>query len=135
MQDNNAKKRKICIVDDDNFILEIYGIKLRQKDFEVVTAKNGREGLDVIKAEKPEAAIIDIMMPEIDGVGLIGALRKDPELSEIPVVVLTNTDSPEVLDKIKELNVHFYIVKALSNPQKVVDIVEEVLQNAPKKSS
>ena len=132
---NNAKKRKICIVDDDNFILEIYGIKLKQKDFEVVTARNGREGFDVIKAENPDVAIIDIMMPEIDGVGLIGALRKDPELSEIPVVVLTNTDSPEVLNRIKNLDVHFYIVKALSDPQKVVDIIEEVLQNVPKRAN
>ncbi|HRZ95253.1 MAG TPA: response regulator [Candidatus Moranbacteria bacterium] len=134
MQNNkNEKKRKICIVDDDNFILEIYGIKLRQKDFEVVTARNGREGFDVIKAENPDVAIIDIMMPEIDGVGLIQALRKDSNLSRIPVVVLTNTDSPEVLNRIKKLNIHFYIVKALSNPQKVVDIVEEVLQNTLQK--
>ena len=134
MQNNkNEKKRKICIVDDDNFILEIYGIKLRQKDFEVVTARNGREGFDVIKAENPDVAIIDIMMPEIDGVGLIQALRKDSNLSRIPVVVLTNTDSPEVLNRIKKLNIHFYIVKALSNPQKVVDIVEEGLQNTLQK--
>jgi len=134
MQNNkNEKKRKICIVDDDNFILEIYGIKLRQKDFEVVTSRNGREGFDVIKAENPDVAIIDIMMPAIDGVGLIQALRKDSNLSRIPVVVLTNTDSPEVLNRIKKLNIHFYIVKALSNPQKVVDIVEEVLQNTLQK--
>jgi CheY-like chemotaxis protein len=126
------KKRKICIVDDDNFILEIYGRKLEQKNFEVVTARNGKEGFDVIRSERPDAALVDIMMPEVDGVSLIRLLKKDPELSKIPVVVLTNSDSREVLEGIKKLDVHFYIVKALSNPQKVVDIIEEVLQNAPK---
>lgn len=128
------KKIKVCVVDDDSFILEIYGTKLKQKNFEVVTARNGREGFDVIRSERPNIAIVDIMMPEVDGVGLIQALRKDADLSKIPVVVLTNTDSPEVLDEIKKMDVRFYIVKALSDPQKVVDIIEEVLQNVPKRA-
>ena len=125
-------KIKVCIVDDDNFVLEIYGTKLKRGGFEVVTARNGKEGFDVIKSEKPDIAIIDIMMPEVDGISLISTLRNDREMSMIPIVVLTNTDSKEVLDKIKKMNVHFYIVKALSDPQKVVNIIEEVLQNSPR---
>ena len=128
-------KRKVCIVDDDGFILEIYGTKLKQNGFEVVTAKDGEEGFEIIKSENPDIALVDIMMPRIDGVGLVQSLRDDENLSKIPVIILTNTDSKEILDKIKELNVHFYVIKALSDPQKVVGMIEEVLQNSPPKTA
>lgn len=130
---NTEKKIKICIVDDDPNIREIYGTKLLQRGFGIVTARDGEEGLDVIKSQNPDIALIDITMPKKNGLELIKSLQEDEKYSKIPIIILTNQDDSETVKKASKLETYFYIVKALATPQKVADMVEEVLQSAPKR--
>jgi DNA-binding NtrC family response regulator len=130
---STEKKIKICIVDDDPNIREIYGIKLAQRGFAVITAKDGEEGLEVIKSQHPDIALVDITMPKRNGLELIKSLQEDKSFPKIPIIILTNQDDSETVKKASKLETYFYIVKALATPQKVADTVEEVLQNAPRK--
>jgi len=127
MTQNSLKRKKICIVDDDASIREIFMLKLSSEGYDVVTASDGNEGWSVIKSQRPDVALIDIMMPGTDGLGLIEMMEKDEELSKIPVVVLTNLDDEETLQKIQKLHTKFHLVKSLFEPQKVVGIVKELV--------
>lgn len=121
-------RKKICIVDDDTDVLDIYRLRFEREGYEVVTALDGDAGLALIRSSNPDIVLLDLHMPKLDGVGVLDALNKDPKLMTIPVVVFSNNNTDQMFQKISELGtVRYYIVKALTTPQKVVDIVAEAL--------
>ena len=81
----------LLIVEDDPDILTLLRTTLTFRGYRVVTARNGREGLDLVRVEHPAIVIADIMMPKLDGFGLVHRLRLDPETCDIPVVFITAT--------------------------------------------
>lgn len=87
----NAGEDFLLIVEDDPDILKLLQTTLTFRGYRVITARNGREGLDIIRAERPAIVIADIMMPKLDGFGLVHRLRLAPETCDIPVVFITAT--------------------------------------------
>ena len=81
----------LLIVEDDPDILKLLQTTLTFRGYRVITARNGREGLDIIRAERPAIVIADIMMPKLDGFGLVHRMRLAPETCDIPVVFITAT--------------------------------------------
>lgn len=120
-------KKKVCIIDDNDDIREIYKMKFFTEGFEVSTAVNGEEGLKAIRETNPDIILLDIEMPVMNGLEVLEALQKDPVLVKIPVVMLTNQDDEETFKQVGKFNTRFYIVKSLATPQKVVDLVREAL--------
>lgn len=83
------KEIKILLVDDEQDILEIVGYNLTQEGYKIVTASNGREAIAVAKKELPQLIIMDVMMPEMDGMEACENIRKIPELSNVIITFLT----------------------------------------------
>ncbi|MEX0597848.1 MAG: response regulator, partial [Candidatus Paceibacterota bacterium] len=92
------KDIKILLVDDEQDILEIVGYNLTQEGYQVVTASNGREAIQVAKKELPQLIIMDVMMPEMDGMEACENIRRLPELSNVIIAFLTarNEDYSQV---------------------------------------
>jgi len=84
----------ILIVDDDTNLLESISDILLLSNFRVVTAGNGAEALQVLQRERPDCIISDVMMPELDGYGLLEAVRTHEPWAEIPVILITAYDRP-----------------------------------------
>ena len=80
---------KILVVDDDPDLVESVTMILESRNHEVIQAYGGIEGLEKAKAEKPDAIILDVMMPDKDGYEVCKELKGDPEYSEIPILLLT----------------------------------------------
>lgn len=128
MEESQERKKLVCIIDDDESVQDIYGTKFKREGFSVVTARDGEEGLSVIKKERPDVILLDIQMPILDGLGVLRALKGDRELAKIPVVILSNVDSDAMFQEVGELGAaQYYLVKSLTDPQKVVDITLEAL--------
>ena len=121
------RKKLVCIVDDDPNMREIYERKFKREEFDVVTAEDGEKGIALIREQHPDIILLDIQMPVMDGFDVMNVLRKDETVSRIPVVVLSNVDDERTFKKIGEFETRFYLIKALTTPQKAVDIVREVL--------
>ncbi|MGO9017513.1 MAG: response regulator [Syntrophobacteraceae bacterium] len=86
------QKAKILLVDDDPDILEAMSVVLMTHDYTVVTARDGQEGLAMLRSEKPDLMILDLMMPKMDGFAVCEELQ-DPrwaKLSNIPIIILTS---------------------------------------------
>ena len=83
------KDIKILLVDDEQDILEIVGYNLSQEGYKIVTATNGKEAIAVAKKEHPQLIIMDVMMPEMDGMEACENIRKIPELSNVIITFLT----------------------------------------------
>jgi two-component system alkaline phosphatase synthesis response regulator PhoP len=80
---------KILVVDDDPDLVETVSMMLERYNHEVVAAYGGIEGLQKVRSEKPDAVILDVMMPDKDGFEVCKEMKADPELADIPVLLLT----------------------------------------------
>ena len=87
----NARQGYLLIVEDDLDILKLLEAALALRGYRVMTANNGKEGLEVIQRARPAIVIADIMMPKLDGFGLVHRLRINHETRDIPVVFITAT--------------------------------------------
>lgn len=81
--------RKVLVIDDEPGIIEIVEANLEGDGFEVISASNGKEGLEKIKSEQPELVVLDVMMPEMDGWEVLRSLEKDETTAGLPVIMLT----------------------------------------------
>jgi len=82
-------KKRILIVDDSATVLMLHRIILQEEGFEVLTAKNGSEAVEVGVRERPDAILLDLIMPGLDGLGALAQLRSRPETATTPIVVVT----------------------------------------------
>ena len=79
----------ILVVDDDPVILQLLQVNFEMEGFIVITAADGREGVDRTRAERPDIVVSDVMMPKMSGIELVAELKADPETADIPVLLLT----------------------------------------------
>lgn len=128
MDENPFVRPKICVIDDDADLREIYLLNLNREGFDAALAKDGEEGLRIIREHQPDAIILDLQMPKKNGFEVLAELSADPVLRKIPVVILSNTDDEETYKKVGQFDTHFYLVKALTTPQKAIKILREVIQ-------
>jgi len=124
-----GKKRKILIVDDDSFLLDMYALKFSQNNFEVNTAPGGAEALDKLQGGlKPDVILMDIIMPGINGFEVLEKIN-DEKLSEGSIkIILSNKGQQSDIDQGKALGASGYIVKANSTPAEVIEQVKEILE-------
>ena len=121
-------KRLLLIDDDPNLILLVKDY-LEFRGYEVITAENGREALEVLEQEIPDMIICDVMMPEMDGYAFVNQVRQDERTSWIPILFLSAKGKSQ--DKIKGLNIgaDVYMVKPFE-PEELVAQVEASLKQA-----
>lgn len=120
-------KIKVLIVEDDPTLAEMYGTKFTSEGFEVVHAADGVEGLAMAKSKKPEAILLDVMMPKMDGFAVLKEIKADKTLKKIPVVMLTNLGQEEDIKKGKDLGADDYFVKANQTPAEIVAKVKALI--------
>ena len=127
-----SKKYSILIVDDDKFLLDMYRRKFEHDGATVDVAVGSEETLAKLRdGAKPDILILDIIMPGMDGVELLEAIRKEKLAPDSVVIMLTNESDTDKIEKAKSLGIKGYIVKATSVP---TEVVEEVWKIAGLKS-
>ncbi len=105
------KKGTILVVDDDKGMLFLVKSKLEEQGYKVLTALSGMEGLRLIKKAKPDLVMLDIIMPDIDGYEVLGMMKQDPAMEDIPVLMLTVRGKDNEIQKALDLGAKDYIVK------------------------
>ena len=121
-------KHKILIIDDDEFLLDMYAAKFKEEGFEVELARGGKEALNKIQEGiYPEVVLLDVVMPGMDGFELLEIIRKEKLIPTSKIIILSNLSQKEHLDKGTSLGVADYVVKAYFTPSEVVKKVNEVL--------
>jgi CheY-like chemotaxis protein len=124
-----GRKRKILIVDDDNFILDMYALKFSQNDFEVYTASSGMHALEKLKNNLcPDVVLMDITMPEMDGFEVLEQMNTQKLCPDCIKIILSNKSEQKDIEKSHQLGVVGYIVKASSTPAEVIDQVVKILK-------
>ncbi len=122
-------KGKILVVDDEIYIVHILDFSLGMEGYEVITALDGEQALEKLKAEKPDLIVLDIMMPKLDGYEVCKAIKSNPGTRHIPVILLSakgrNVDQKMGFD----VGADDYITKPFS-PRKLVERINQLLGQA-----
>ena len=118
---------KIAIIEDDLAISQMYRIKFETDGYEVETAENGKQGLELCEKMKPEIILLDVMMPEMTGPEMLEKLRQTDWGVKIKVLILTNMGEQEIPDVVKKYNVDDVILKADMTPSQVAALVKKTI--------
>ena len=118
---------KVLSVDDSKTIRMIVRKAFASYDVEVIEAENGEQGLKTAKAEKPDLIVLDITMPVMTGIEMLGHLREDPALKAIPVIMLTAESGKDNVMQIVKMGVQNYIVKPFKGEQ-LIERVKNVVE-------
>jgi len=96
----------------------------------VLMAEDGNKGIKMIKENKPDIVILDVVMPQMDGFEVLKTIKKDSNLKDIPVILLTNLGQKENIEDGLKLGADDYVIKAHFTPEEVVGKVEKVLRKS-----
>ncbi|HSW99851.1 MAG TPA: response regulator [Patescibacteria group bacterium] len=118
---------KVAIIEDDEAISQMYRIKFEAEGYEVETAENGKLGLELCNAMRPDIILLDLMMPIMTGEEMLAQLRDTQWGKKIKVIILTNRGEQEIPPEVKGLGVDAIILKAAMTPRQVAQLVQAKL--------
>lgn len=129
-----AYPARILLIDDDRDIRDIYEEFLTQAGFRVEVAKDGQEGLAKIRQGGYDLILLDIMMPKINGLGILKTLKEnpnDPSVYNGPIVVLSVLSQESIIKQALEQGAKGYLIKSSVNPDEALNKISEFLKNSP----
>ena len=118
---------KVLIVEDEPLVARMYEKALKFDGFEVVTAMGGKSGIETAKAQKPDIILMDIMMPEMNGIEALEVIKKDPDNVNVPVVMLTNLSGIHDMELAGEKGAVAFWVKKDLKPKELGSKIREII--------
>ena len=107
-----AEQIHILVIEDDDVSRTLlHRLLTRRFSCKVHEARNGREGLNVIRGLRPDLVLLDVMLPELDGMGVLQAIRSDPAVARLPVVIVSSAGDREAVTKMAGLGIRDYLLK------------------------
>lgn len=119
---------KILLAEDDLQLVDMYSRKFELEGFDVRIAEDGQKAIDVLKNFTPDVAILDIMMPNVDGLEVLKHIKETPGFENVITIMLTNMSDQTTAEEIYELGATEYLVKAELTPLEVSNKVRELLK-------
>lgn len=125
---NKIQKPRVLIVEDDIPLLELYEKKFIKCGYDVVKAEDGQEGIEKVKTTNPQAVVLDIMLPIMNGFEVLRKIKAMKDTKDIPVVILSNYgEMPNITEGLMGGAVE-YLIKVEHTPEEVVEIVTDAIK-------
>jgi len=112
---------KILLVEDEEIMIELLQKKLTQEGYEVLVARDGEEGLRLMKETWPNLVLLDIVLPKMSGFDVLNEINKNLSLKKIPVIIISNSGQPVELKKALRLGVKDWLIKTEFEPQMLLE--------------
>ncbi len=127
MPKKNTKKQTILLVEDDEFLANMYKTKLELEKYNVIMASNGESALRIINEKELDLILLDIVLPKISGFEVITRIKTNKESKAIPVIMLTNLGQKEDIEKGLKLGADEYLIKAHFLPSEVIGKIKKLI--------
>jgi DNA-binding response OmpR family regulator len=124
----SIQEKKLLIIEDDFYIRDLYALTAKSEGFVVLEAENGWEGLGQARTNVPNAILLDLMLPDLNGLDVLKTLKETPELKHIPVIIATNVADSETEKKARDLGAADYLQKINVSPVEAIEKVKSHLQ-------
>lgn len=128
MEQNRTLAKKVLIVEDDNLLLITLVHQFEDAGYEVFTANNGEDGMDMFFRVQPDAVILDVMMPRKDGVEMLEAIRAKAPEDMTPFIILSNANDMDYIARAMGQGAVAYLLKSDRQIDSVVKLVEEKIR-------
>lgn len=119
---------KILVIDDDERLVSVHSMALELKDYEVITAQDGKTGIEKMKNFKPDLVLLDIMMPSFSGIDTLAAIKAIPEYKNTKVIMLSAMSDDKTKDKALALGAADYIVKSQLTLEEIIEKIAALLE-------
>lgn len=120
--------KKILLIEDDPFLIDIYTTKLKREGFSTSVANDGKIGLEKIREDKPDLVILDIVLPNADGWEILSEIKNDEQIKSVKVVILSSLGQKDEVEKGLRLGAVKYLVKAHYTPSEVVREIKKIFE-------
>lgn len=125
--------KTLLLIEDDNILLGMYQKLLSNHGYVVHTAENGEEGLKKSQQEHPDLILLDLMMPKMNGITMLKALRRDDWGKNAKVIILTNLNpNDDILLEVIDNHPTYYLIKSNTTAEQVLGKVKEILEEEKK---
>ncbi|MDQ5944258.1 MAG: hypothetical protein QG658_325 [Patescibacteria group bacterium] len=121
-------KKKIHLIEDDPLLSRMYERLFTIHDFDFMVDLDSQVGLERVKTEKPDLVLLDIMMPNLNGLEVLKLLKADDATKAIPVVMITNVEDDDTQKQAEELGADGYLIKSRFDPDETVEYVTKKLK-------
>jgi len=112
MADEQSQKGRILVVEDDKFLRDLLVNKLKDEGLEVGAVTDGKEAYEYLDKDLPDVIVLDLILPDLNGFDILERITKDARTSGVPVIVLSNLDQKEDIDKAMSLGAVDFMIKA-----------------------
>jgi CheY-like chemotaxis protein len=114
---------KILLIEDEEIMIDLLERKLAQEGYELSVARDGEEGLKLMREIWPDLVLLDIILPKMGGFDVLKEMNKNPSLKKIPVIIISNSGQPVELNKALKLGVKDWLIKTEFEPQILIQKV------------
>lgn len=128
----NSSKKKILIVEDELAYAKLLTSQLTAKGYDIITAKDGEEGLKKAETQQPDLILLDIRMPRMDGMAVLAHLKKSGVASTAKIIMLTNLEpNEEIIQKVISDLPSYYFVKSNITLDELIEKITHLLNDEP----
>jgi CheY-like chemotaxis protein len=106
-----VERQKLLIIDDDEVLAEVLSRRLRQQGFDATTVDSGASGLAKAREEHPSLIVLDLRLPDADGFSICEQLADSPATCDIPVIILSGMERPDILRRCRAAGCHYFVRK------------------------
>jgi CheY-like chemotaxis protein len=123
------RRTTILIVEDDNALATVLEMSLDRQGFSTLTANSGARALELCRTERPAAVLLDLQLPDADGLDICRELTDDPAIGSIPVIIISGIEDPDVLRKARAAGCQYYLRKPY-DPNALLTLIRDALDSA-----
>jgi len=120
-------QKNILIIEDDEFFRELISKKLSLSEFNVLEAIDGQKGIEKARELNPDLIILDLLLPKTDGFEVLSTLKSDNKTASIPVIILSNLDSKEDIERGLKLGASDFLIKSQFDSDEVINKIKSFL--------
>ena len=120
--------KKILFIEDESALQKTFGDMLKSQEYEIISALNGEIGLRLAQTKNPDLILLDLTLPKLHGLEVLKKLKQAPETKEIPVIILTNLEDMQNIEKALSLGATTYLVKANYTLEDIIEKIEQALR-------
>lgn len=126
--ERSKDQKKVLVIEDDQFLRDLIIKKLENEGFTTLQAIDGEEGLRLIRQEKPDIVLLDLILPGMDGFEVLKQAKEDAGVQAIPIIILSNLGQKDDIDRGLALGAEDYLIKAHFTPGEIVQKAKDTLR-------
>ena len=119
--------KNILFIEDEEALQKTLKGAFGKEDYKIISALDGKKGLELAKTERPDLILLDLILPKMNGFDVLKQIKEDPSIKDVPVIVLTNLEEVQDINRVLELGATTYLIKADYSLEELITKIKKAL--------